>query len=89
MLHYHIDHEVMSDLYRDFCRLRESGYDELHALGQCYLPLREIYELDKKTCDAIRLLCEFQTETELKELENRLVHGYVDASTDLRNEQAE
>ncbi len=89
MLHYNTDNEIMSDLYRDFCELRDAGDDALHELGQKYLALSDAYDPGEETLKAIRLLCDFKDEKELSEAETILVHGYVTARADLRREEKE
>lgn len=89
MLHYSVDNEIMTDLYRDYRMLKGAGYRELHELGRRYMPLIDMYELDEKTVYAIIRLSEFESEEELEEVETKIVHGYLTAKADLRKEQTE
>lgn len=89
MLHYSVDNEIMTDLYRDYRQLKGAEYSRLHELGAGYLPLVDMYELDEKTVFAIQRLSDFKTEEQLEEVETKIVHGYLTAKADLRKEQAE
>ena len=89
MLHYSVDNEIMTDLYRDYRQLKGADYEKLHDLGRGYLPLLDMYELDEKTVFAIQRLSEFKNEEELEEAETKIVHGYLTAKADFRKEQAE
>ena len=88
MLHYSVDNEIMTDLYRDYRQLKGAEYSRLHELGAGYLPLVDMYELDEKTVFAIQRLSDFKTEEQLEEVETKIVHGYLTAKADLRKEQA-
>lgn len=37
MLHYSVDNELMSDLYRDYRQMKGAEYAQLHELGEHYL----------------------------------------------------
>lgn len=89
MLHYSVDNEIMNDLYRDFRRLKGADMEQLHQLGQQYLPLTEAYDLNEKTIEIIRQLCGFETEEQRDEIETGIIHGYLMAKADLRREQAD
>lgn len=89
MLHYSVDNEMMSDLYRDYRQMKGADYEQIHALGEHYLAMAEGYELTDSTMNAIRGLIQFQTEDELESIETKIVHGYLTAKADLRKERAE
>ena len=44
MLHYSVDNELMSDLYRDYRQMKGAEYAQLHELGEHYLSLIEGYD---------------------------------------------
>ena len=45
MLHYSVDNELMSDLYRDYRQMKGAEYAQLHELGEHYLSLIEGYDI--------------------------------------------
>ncbi len=89
MLHYSVDNEIMSDLYRDYRQMKGAEYEQIHALGEHYLAMAEGYDLAESTIKAIQGLISFKTEEELESTETSIVHGYLTAKADLRKEQAE
>ena len=44
MLHYSVDHELMSDLYRDYRQIKGAEYEQIHALGEHYLAIAQEYD---------------------------------------------
>ena len=89
MLHYSVDNELMSDLYRDYRQMKGAEYAQLHELGEHYLSLIEGYDLEESTIKTLQGLVQFETEEELESVENGIVHGYLTAKAALRKEQAE
>ena len=89
MLHYSVDNELMSDLYRDYRQMKGAEYAQLHELGEHYLSLIEGYDLEESTIKTLQGLVQFETEEELESVENSIVHGYLTAKAALRKEQAE
>jgi len=89
MLHYSVDHELMSDLYRDYRQIKGAEYEQIHALGEHYLAIAQDYDLADSTMKSIQGLIRFQTDEELEGVETGIVHGYLTAKAALRKEQAE
>lgn len=89
MLHYSVDNELMSDLYRDYRQVKGASPEQLHTLGERYLNLSSGYDLADSTIQTLQKLAGFETEEELEVAENGIVHGYLTAKADLRKEQAE
>ena len=89
MLHYSVDNELMSDLYRDYRQMKGAEYAQLHELDEHYLSLIEGYDLEESTIKTLQGLVQFETEEELESVENGIVHGYLTAKAALRKEQAE
>lgn len=89
MLHYSVDNELMSDLYRDYRQMKGAEYAQLPELGEHYLSLIEGYDLEESTIKTLQGLVQFETEEELESVENGIVHGYLTAKAALRKEQAE
>ena len=48
MLHYSVDHELMSDLYRDYRQIKGAEYEQIHALGEHYLAIAQDYDLARQ-----------------------------------------
>ena len=65
MLHYSVDNELMSDLYRDYRQMKGAEYAQLHELGEHYLSLIEGYDLEESTIKTLQGLVQFETEEEL------------------------
>ena len=89
MLHYSVDHELMSDLYWDYRQIKGAEYEQIHALGEHYLAIAQDYDLADSTMKSIQGLIRFQTDEELEGVETGIVHGYLTAKAALRKEQAE
>ena len=73
MLHYSVDNELMSDLYRDYRQMKGAEYAQLHELGEHYLSLIEGYDLEESTIKTLQGLVQFETEEELESVENGIV----------------
>ena len=54
MLHYSVDNELMSDLYRDYRQMKGAEYAQLHELGEHYLSLIEGYDLEESTIKTLQ-----------------------------------
>ena len=54
MLHYSVDHELMSDLYRDYRQIKGAEYEQIHALGEHYLAIAQDYDLADSTMKSIQ-----------------------------------
>ena len=76
MLHYSVDNELMSDLYRDYRQMKGAEYARLHELGEHYLSLIEGYDLEESTIKTLQGLVQFETEEELESVENGIVHAF-------------
>ena len=84
MLHYSVDNELMSDLYRDYRQMKGAEYAQLHELGEHYLSLIEGYDLEESTIKTLQGLVQFETEEELESVETRYCTWLFDCESSIK-----
>ncbi len=89
MLRYNVDNEILMDIYQNYRMMERKSLHTFHQLGNYYLPIGQKCQVSEKTEMILKKLVSIRNPEEAEELENKLIHGYLTAKSDLRAEEAD